>query len=243
MWKNSPEKNNKGRYFAANNLNSTKIFGSMKAVFIECRYKGKLAKAGFSKLPRHIGLCGTVQYLDFLPQIEKELKKAGKTVKYLKGHNVRNPGQVLGCSNVKIEGVDAILYVGDGMFHPINLKIQFDGSVFCFHPESGALQHVNPTEVESYKKRQQGAYMKFLTSDTIGVLISTKHGQSWKHFTKLEKKFPRKAFYYLAFDNIDYNQLMNFPFCEYFVNTACPRIGIEDALVHKLPIINIQEIL
>ena len=104
----------------------------MKQEFIHARWKGnlKLSKPQIDRLPERIGLAGTVQFLHLLPGIKEQLEKAGKDVKLVQADNCVEEGQVLGCSKFKLRRVDAILYIGDGVFHPINLRLGFKGNVF-----------------------------------------------------------------------------------------------------------------
>ena len=73
--------------------------------------------------------------------------------------------------------------------------------------------------------KRKAQLIKFHSSKEIGIIVSTKPGQNkLEEAKKLKNKFPDKNFYFILFDNIDYNQLENFNFIEAWVNTACPRI-------------------
>ena len=65
---------------------------------------------------------------------------------------------------------------------------------------------------------------------------------SLKKAQELEKTYPDKKFYLLLFVTLDFSQLENFNFIECFVNTACPRIAIDDASGWKKPIVNPNEL-
>ncbi len=216
----------------------------MKTEFIECRYTGKakLSKEQIDRLPGKLALCSTVQFLHFLEPIKAQLEKAGKKAELLKANNTYYPGQMLGCSKFKVKGIDAVLYIGDGMFHPINVKLNFDGVVFAFNPKTKKMGVIDEVVVTKHKGRLKGMYNTFLSADTVGVLISTKPGQNWAKFKRLEWKYRKKKFYYFLWDEINLMQLDNFPFIDIFLNTACPRIGLEDAIVHRKRILNIGEL-
>jgi len=93
-------------------------------------------------------------------------------------------------------------------------------------------------------QKQKGAYLKFLDSDEIGIIISTKPGQNYyKEALALKDKYKEKNFYYLIFNTINFNDLENFPFIDCFVNAACPRIGFDDSMHFQKSIINIENIL
>ena len=60
---------------------------------------------------------------------------------------------------------------------------------------------------------------------------------------KLEKAFPNKKFYVFITDNVSFSDMENFNFIQCWINTACPRIGMEDALETNNSILNAEEAL
>jgi len=221
---------------------------AMKTIFIEARYKGKinlsaLDKQEIKKLPKTIALFTTVQYLNFIPEIKNHLEKVGREVKLFRPTKSKYPSQILGCSieeygGNELKGIDAFLYVGDGMFHPAALAIRNKLPVFIFNPLSGKLAELNKSQLDKIEKQKKGALLRFHSSVDIGILISTKPGQYNIRLAKqIKKKFPGKNFYMLAFDTLDLTQLANFPFIECFVNTACPRIGYDDYINFPKPVV------
>ncbi len=203
----------------------------METLFIEAKYDkpikiGKIA----DRLEGIIGLVSSIQFLEGLSLIKKQLKKA------VIG------GQILGCdvSNaLKINNkVDSFLYIGDGSFHPLKVALETKKEVFTFNPFSKTFGKIDKKDVENYKKRKKGALLKFLSADNVGILVSTKPGQYYdiKKLSFLEKKYPKKKFYTFIAETIDYSQLENFPFIRAWVNTACPRID-ED-----ISVVNVEEI-
>ena len=88
-----------------------------------------------------------------------------------------------------------------------------------------------------------GALTKFVASYEIGVLLTTKPGQCQaKKAWALEEKYPDKRFYFLVADTFDFSDLENYPFIECFVNSACPRIGYDDSIKFRKPVVNIDEL-
>ena len=215
----------------------------MRTLFIEAKYKEKieLDKNIINKLPKNIGLVTTVQFTDQLKDIKKQLEKQNKKVFIGKGRQ-KYEGQILGCDYSAAEkiknNVDCFLYIGSGQFHPLGLKT--DKRIFNFNPLTKEFREFTKKEIEEYKKRRKGAYLKFLTAKNIGIIVSTKPGQyQLKKAIELKNKLKKQekdAYLFIA-DDIDINQLENFPFIECWVNTACPRIT-ED----KKGVINVEEL-
>src|SRR3989338_353739 len=109
--------------------------------YINAEWKGKL-KLGKEVLEhlKHSGaksaaLFAAVQFLN-LEAVKKQLKELGIAVKTAKAVRAHAPMQILGCDIYKdsfetdiIATSDAVLYIGDGMFHPKALVLaQSSGS-------------------------------------------------------------------------------------------------------------------
>lgn len=198
----------------------------MKRVYIETRYTGIPKIGNVSDLPKKIAIVGTVQYVSFFPKIIDDLKTKGIDAKILSTKQIHK-GQILGCDvnfNESLKNINAILYIGDGFFHPIKISFTYEIPVYRLEPRTGKIDILDEKRVEEYKKKKKGAYLKFMSSDIIGVIFTTKSGQSRSTniIPKLIKKFPNKEFYTFISDEI--GNLENFPFIKAWINTACPRI-------------------
>ena len=222
----------------------------MKTLFIESKFKGKinLNKIKIDKLPKKIGLITTVQFADYIKKIKNFLEKHNKKILITKG-NQKYPAQILGCDITAAEmsekrsfseharkssisdkiktKVDAFLYIGDGKFHPLGLAMKTNKDVFCFNPLNNNFSKIKKQEINNYKKKLKIKKTRFLSTDNIGILVSTKPGQTnlkkaVEIKNKLEKK--HKKCYIFCFDTLNLTELENFPFIEFWLNTACPRI-------------------
>jgi len=156
-------------------------------------------------------------------------------------------GQALGCDLFRLEPaneIEAFLYIGTGEFHPKQLLMLEKKPVFVFNPESSKFYELDKAEVATIERKRKAAYAKFLSSDKIGVLVSVKPGQlELERALKLREKYKDKLFFFFVADTFDFGSLLNFPFIECFVNTACPRIGYDEAENLEKPIVNLQDIL
>ena len=136
----------------------------MKFMFVETKYKGKIKvpKKVIDKLPNKIGLFFTIQFIDSLENVKKDIEKTGRKVKLMKGKHTKYLGQIYGCNLEKFPGVDAYLYVGDGLFHPKALVLGNDKPVHIWNPVNKKYSVVTKKLMEKEIKRQKGAYSKFL---------------------------------------------------------------------------------
>lgn len=221
----------------------------METMFIEARSELDIVppKKALVQLPKHIGLFTTVQHVHKIENLKSALEKEGKKVKLIKGVHSRYEGQALGCDLFKLDfspEIEAFLYIGTGEFHPKQLLMLAKKPVFIYNPESKRFYQLDKREVEKIEKQKKGAYLKFLSSEKIGVLVTTKPGQqNLAAALKLKEKYSDKEFFFLLADTFDFGSLENFPFIECYVNTACPRIGYDEHENLGKPILDIIDLL
>jgi len=215
----------------------------MKTFFIEA--KASIDKVNFETktLPKKIGIVTTIQYLQDMKKVSDFLWK--KDIKAVVA------GQVLGCdasAAAKIkDDVDAFLYVGTGEFHPIGVALKTNKQVFKLHPESMVVTKVNEEDIDRIMKKKRAMLLKFHSSDTIGVLMTTKKGQKTvqcglEELEKTEKKFKDKRFYHFIADTLNFPELENFNFIQCWVNTMCPRMMEDINVLNIEDLNNIHEI-
>ena len=215
-------------------------------MMVESRYKGKinLSNLDASALPKNIGLATTVQFLEFVDEIKELLEKNGKTI-FVDKIKQKYEGQLLGCDTGAAEKVkdkvDAFLYIGTGIFHPLGITLNSDKDVFCYDPVNAVLSKIDKEQIERYNKKRKGAYLKFMEAKEIGILVSLKPGQNnFRKAVELKKQLKDKNCYIFAFDTLDFNQVENFPFIQCWVNTACNRI-LDDYEKFPKPLIDLSE--
>lgn len=219
----------------------------MKIMMVEGRYRGEidLSNLDSDALPKKIGLVTTVQFLGFLENVKDYLESRGKVV-LTDRMRQKYDGQLLGCDSGSAEklneSVDALLYIGTGIFHPFGAALNTDKDVFCYDPISAVLSKIDRQSVENNLKKRKSAWIKFLSSENVGVLVSLKPGQNnFKKLEKLKMMFNDKKYYVFAFDTLDFFQLENFPFVQCWVNTACSRI-MDDYEKFGKPLIDLDSI-
>ena len=44
--------------------------------------------------------------------------------------------------------------------------------VYCFNPVSSVFSEINQQGIDTYQKKKKGSYMKFLTAQKIGIIVS-----------------------------------------------------------------------
>ena len=219
----------------------------MKIMMVEGRYQGEIDLSSLDTdiLPKRIGLATTVQFLDYVEDIKKFLKDKNKEI-FVDKMRQKYEGQLLGCDQgaaVKIkDDVDAFLYIGTGVFHPLGISLNVDKEVFCYDPLHAVMSKIDRKQVERYNSKRKGAYLKFLQAKEIGFLVSLKPGQNnFKKAIEWKNRLKDKNCYIFAFDTLDFNQIENFPFVECWVNTACNRI-LDDYEKFPKPLVDLSDI-
>lgn len=197
---------------------------------------------------KSIGLVASLQFIDAIPQAKSFLEKKGHAVFVgapAAGQKKLYPGQILGCdvsaAQAVEDKVDAFLFLGCGKFHPLGLSLKGGKPIFALDFEKGEIRKV---EDELFQKQKYAAIALAKDAKVFGILVSTKLGQRSVELAKnikkrLEEK-GKKAFI-IALDEIKAEKLMGIK-ADCWINTACPRIAVENRGEFEGPILNPEEL-
>ena len=223
-------------------------------LYIEARAKSNVRDAVKKALPllkdyKKIGLVTTVQHVHKLNKAREELLKAGKTVEIGDTRHVKYAGQVTGCdlsnANAIAKEVDAFLFVGGGRFHPIGVALATAKPTIAADPYEKTAFAVEE-EVNKILKQRWAQICLAKKAGKFGVLVGLKSGQiKLETAIKVKRKLEAtgKHAILLALREITPEALLQFPDIEAFVNTACPRVSLDDALRFNRPVITFNEAL
>lgn len=197
---------------------------------------------------KKIGLTTTMQHIGEIEKAKAILIKAGKDVVIASsGTRGRYPGQILGCdpgaaTNLE-EEVSAILHIGTGDFHPVEIAIATGKKVYIADPELNQVR-VLEKEKEKFLRKRFAKIEAAKKAHKFGIIISTKVGQKRCALAEKLKKMCEekgKEAYILAVDFIGPDKLLGFGLDAY-VNTGCPRIAIDDADSYDKPMLMPSEL-
>ena len=218
------------------------IKGLDNVIYIETPARGNiknvLEKATSELGPGTVGLVTTLQHVHKIDDIKTFIGSKG--ISYVVGtgdSRIKYPGQILGCNFSAADiSCDQYLYIGSGTFHPLGIAIATKRKVLCADPMTTSIGWVDPDKV---LRTRCGIIAKCRRAETYGILISTKIGQNRaalaRRMGKLAKKYGKK-YIMISLDNITPDALMQFKM-NAFVNTACPRIAIDDAGMFSAPVL------
>jgi len=226
----------------------------MPTVYMEARAKISVKEAVKKAIPllepwNKIGLVTTVQHVHKLKEAKNLLLKIGKTIAIGDAGLVKYAGQVIGCdfSNAKSvsKEAEAFLFVGGGRFHAIGVALATAKPTIVADPYEKRAYPIHD-EVQRILKQRWASISEAKGAESFGVLIGLKSGQKRiKEALKIKEKLQksgRKATL-LALREITSNALMQFPNIEAFVNTACPRLSLDDTPSFLKPILSLNEAL
>ena len=198
---------------------------------------GRMAPLTDTKL----GLVGSIQHLHLLPDFHDRLEKAGYDVTIpIGGARLSFPGQVLGCNySGDDDSIGHYLFLGSGDFHPIGLVLHTGKPLAMLDPYTGDAEEMSLERIERILRQRSGLIMASGDAQRFGILIGEKPGQMRRtlalRMKRMLEKHGKKG-YLLALEHIG-PDLIDFYPVDAFVNTACPRIAIDDAVRYNKPLI------
>lgn len=228
------------------------IKSRVKTIYVEIQSDlgiEKVVQKAAKEIPeKKIGIITTIQHIESLLKIKEILQKGGKQVFTAKpSGNAKYEAQILGCDpsagTILKDKVDCYLYVGTGNFHPLNVAIETNKKVYVADPELNQIREL--TDFKNKIMHQVSAKIERAKSaQKFGILVTIKPGQKREKLAEKLKKIigdKGKEAQILVFDTIDYSALQNFKLDAY-VNTACPRIPIDDIESFDKPILSPMEL-
>lgn len=197
-----------------------------------------------------IGLVTTIQHIHQLDAVREYYEKSGKKVVVGKPFGfAKKAGQILGCdigSSSRIDSiVDAHVYFGGGIFHPLGAVLHTTKPFLAVEPFTNTTRFMDDYR-EAYRKRRMGKIAASVNAKSIGILVSTKNGQHNMGIAKLLKEKAEKAgrkAAILVSNNFDFGSIENMLEFDAFVNTACPRIATDDTERLRKPLLSPNELM
>lgn len=188
---------------------------------------------------QRVGIVTNVQHVHKLDSVRRHLESAGLQCSIGSGDGrVKYRGQVLGCnySSARAIDVDEYLYVGSGTFHALGVALATGKRVIIADP---FLRKTSVADVELIMKQRYALVAKAMDAHTFCVLVGTKAGQQRFHLAyKLVEEAIERGYdaYTVTINEVSPWTLYQFP-AEAYVNTACPRIAIDDITLFKAPML------
>lgn len=196
---------------------------------------------------KRIGLVTTVQHIEDLDEAGEILSSAGKAVYIGKACDTLYPGQILGCNYINAKSiasdVDAFLFLGGGRFHPLGLALATMKPVVAADPFEEKAYSLD-IDVKRMLRKRWAEIEEARKAEIYGVIVGLKPGQKrLKAALQVRDALRRKGkkAYLLALREITAAMLANFPRFEAYINTACPRISLDEPSIFPRPVLTLKE--
>lgn len=198
----------------------------MKKLFIPAKSRLKISLHK-SNLPKNFAIVYSIQFKEQAEKIKEFLSSA---------YNITEFIQVLGCSQPKFsKTTQAILLIGQGKFHAVSLAYETKLPVFIL--ENNKVTKISEEKIKKFNEKKKASLMKFLSSNKIGILVSTKPGQeNLKKAIDFQKNSKKNSYLFIG-NELNVSEFENFPEIQSWVNTACTRMDLNSS-----KIINLNEI-
>lgn len=218
-----------------------------KVVYVELRsgiqVRGVVEQAMKELSGKRIGVITTLQHVHRVSEVCEMLSTAGfEGVAGGGDRYIQYPGQVLGC-NFSAAGLecDEYLFVGSGEFHPLGVAVATRKPVVAADPYTRCVRRIDS---EALLKKRFGFMAKVLDAEHFGILVSSKPGQQRLGLARrLREKLEHqgKRGFLIMTELVTPEQLLSFK-VDAFVNTACPRIAMDDARRFHVPVLTPVEL-
>jgi len=191
-----------------------------------------------------VGLLATIQYVHLIPKMKEFLESKGMIVTVTKGDDrVAYPGQILGCNHSSAGPADSYLFIGEGDFHPLAAAFGVKKKMMILNPISGEIRNVDDVRDRILRKRF-ASIQSAKDAQRFLVIVCSKTGQrrdsvakdSVRKITEAGKKA-----YVVVMDEISPDRLLSYD-VDAYVNTACPRIAMDDSVRYRKPMLTPPEL-
>lgn len=220
-------------------------------LFIEARANVSITgvfESLVEQLPNRVGLLASIQYIGLIPEAVRIIEESGREAFLSDGDTrIKYPGQVLGCdcsaAERIIDSADAFLFLGEGDFHPLAAAFGTDKVLFILNPITGEMRNIDSIKDRMLRKRF-AAITIASEAKSFMVIICSKLGQNRsseaEEIIGKIRKAGKKA-YPIILDEINSEALAHYR-VDAFVNTACPRIAMDESARFEKPVLTIPEI-
>ena len=201
-----------------------------------------------SGVPERLGLVASIQHIDLAEPLAQALRTKGYAVEIAAGdQRLAYAAQALGCNYTGAEAtsarVDAFVFIGTGRFHPVGLAFAVDRPVYSVDPVQGQLEP--PIDRAALIRGRQLLVAQCFDARRFGVLVSSFVGQDRSGMAQVLVRKIRehgRTAELLLFGRLDPQDLVGRDLDAY-VNTACPRIALDDSALYPRPLLTPPELL
>ncbi|XP_064617720.1 2-(3-amino-3-carboxypropyl)histidine synthase subunit 1-like [Liolophura sinensis] len=191
----------------------------------------------------HLAFVSTIQFVTALQSALGELRKDYMVT--VPQSKPLSPGEILGCTSPRLQGVDAIIYLGDGRFHLESIMIgNPDIPAYRYDPYNKVFSR-EFYDHERLHQVRRSAISTARNAKTFGLVLGTLGRQgSPKVLDNLKQKLEScgKAHVTVLLSEIFPDKLKLFEDVDAWVQIACPRLSIDWGAAFTKPLLSPYEI-
>jgi 2-(3-amino-3-carboxypropyl)histidine synthase len=224
-----------------------------KIIYIEMRSNLPIKDAlkdslRYLKKFKKIGLAATVQHIHNLSEASSFLQEYGKTPLIgIAANRVLYDGQILGCDFSTVlsiaSHVQAFVIISGGVFHGMGVHLATGKPTIVVDPYIGKSK-IMKEYTDKVLQWRRSAEKKFLEAKNIGIIVGLKKGQMRKSDSEILsqrlKRLGKETVIFCARE-VKPDYINNFSEFDAHINTACPRITIDERRLFQKPMLNYDE--
>jgi 2-(3-amino-3-carboxypropyl)histidine synthase len=222
-------------------------------IYVEARSDEKIDKPLAEALKlltgeKNVGLAASVQHLHMLKPARESLEQAGKTVWIGKASGrLKHDGQILGCDYGSVRSiankVDAFLVIAAGDFHGLGVSLSTGKRTIVADPYQQTARDIAHL-VDKILRQRYATILKFKEAKRIGIVVGLKSGQTNLALARrlralLEESGKRCTL--IASSELIPESIESFTDLDGIVETACPRVAIDDRSRYHKPVVTPEE--
>jgi len=187
-----------------------------------------------------VALGVAVQHVHWVGKLEEVASEAG--VKLLVGELGGFRGLVVGCNYSSLPGGSAVVVVAGGIFHGLGAALWTGKPTWVADPY---LREVKRVDVRRFLAVRLEMLSRAMEARRFAVLVSVKPGQRRLRLAELAARALRRSgreALLVVLDEVTREALENLTGFDAFVNTACPRLAVDDAEAFPAPVVNAGEL-
>lgn len=196
----------------------------------------ELGKSGV----RSISLLTTIQHVKWIPRL-KEIA-ATQNVETRTGVFGGFEGLVVGCNYASLPESEAVVVVAGGLFHAIGAAVWSGLPTWSLDPYTRTYRRI---DLEKIAAVRIFSLSRALDASRFLIVVSTKPGQNrigTAFKVKKALEYKGKNVVIASFNEVSHEQLENLGGFEAYINTACPRLVLDDPEIFPGPSINLGEV-
>ncbi|CAD25630.2 similarity to HYPOTHETICAL PROTEINS YIK3_yeast [Encephalitozoon cuniculi GB-M1] len=220
---------------------STKVLYIFVDIRIDIDHAAEMIRRNFQG---KIGVIGTIQFNSSINRLKRVLdEERGGVECTLPQIRPLSSGEVLGCTAPKIEGVSAVISIGDGRFHLEGAMIRNPHLRFYKYCPFSRRMTQESYDHSTMLSDRKSEIRKAFSGRSFGVILGSLGRQGNRSILRsVVDRLKEYDVYLIMLDEISPKKLERYNFIDSFVQISCPRLSIDWGKLFKKPLLTPFEV-